>query len=167
MYETPEERCHELLLRLAGRLPDIELWRYRDWLDNGAMTALARVLPRTLLHHRLGLTELEHLLLIDALIPFGAEWAALHSVIGLDASPECDYTFTTERSSTESESDVAWVVLTAALRGRRGVDEVRCCWRHHQQRSQRGGDSHKRVVLLTASTEFARLTGEVHVCSGH
>jgi hypothetical protein len=52
--------CHELLLRLAGRLPDDPLWRLRDWLsadvDQGR-AAVGATLPRTLLRHRIGLTD--------------------------------------------------------------------------------------------------------------
>ena len=31
------DTCHELLLRLAGRLPDDLLWRYRDWAASDAI----------------------------------------------------------------------------------------------------------------------------------
>ena len=39
------DTCHELLLRLAGRLPDDLLWRFRDWAATDAVVVLARVLP--------------------------------------------------------------------------------------------------------------------------
>lgn len=55
---------HELLVRLAGRLPDDLLWRLRDWLAAGARDSLDAVLPRALLRHRLGLTEHERELLV-------------------------------------------------------------------------------------------------------
>ena len=55
--------CHELLVRLAGRLPDRLLWRLREWLAAGAHAAVAALLPRALLRHRVGLTDAERDLL--------------------------------------------------------------------------------------------------------
>lgn len=50
---------HELLLRLAGRLPDELHWRLRDWLAAGARPVVAEMLPRVLLRNRIGLTAEE------------------------------------------------------------------------------------------------------------
>ena len=55
--------CHELLVRLAGRLPDRLLWRLREWLAAGAHAAVAALLPRALLRNRVGLTDEERDLL--------------------------------------------------------------------------------------------------------
>lgn len=90
---------HELLLRLAGRLPDDLLWRLRDWLAAGAHDSLAAVLPRALLRHRLGVTEHERDLLarcvdersrsrrlVDAVLPLAGPdgpWAGFAAGDGL------------------------------------------------------------------------------------
>ena len=58
--------CHELLVRLAGRLPDRLLWRLREWLAAGAHGAVAALLPRALLRNRVGLTDEERDLLETA-----------------------------------------------------------------------------------------------------
>jgi hypothetical protein len=148
--------CHELLLRLAGRLPDDVLWRFRDWAASDAVEVLARALPRALLHDRIGLTDLELDLLVDAVLPHGADRAMLSSIKGLDELPDPDYTFTPESPDRVSMGDSATAVLGATLRGRRGVGEVRSCWRL-------GGTDPvaKRIMLVTASTDQVRLAGEV------
>ena len=44
-----EAAAHELLVRLAGRLPDDVSWRLRDWVAAGAADSVAALLPRALL----------------------------------------------------------------------------------------------------------------------
>ncbi|MFD7652681.1 hypothetical protein ACFV4N_01720 [Actinosynnema sp. NPDC059797] len=148
------DTCHELLLRLAGRLPDDVLWRFRDWAATDAIAVLARALPRTLLHDRVGLTDHEQRLLADALVPHGADRAAISSVKGLDEVPDPGYTFSPESPDRVLMGDSATVVLGATLRGRPGVGEVRSSWRL-------GGDEPRRLVLVAATSGFARLTGEL------
>jgi hypothetical protein len=148
------DTCHELLLRLAGRLPDELLWRYRDWAASDAYAVLARSLPRTLLHGRIPLTDHEMRLLQDALVPYGAEPGAVSSVKGLDELPPTDYTFSPESPDRVPMGDSATVVLGATLRGRHGVGEVRSCWRI-------GPSGVNRVLLVAATTGHARLTGEL------
>ncbi|GLZ33005.1 hypothetical protein Lesp02_51930 [Lentzea sp. NBRC 105346] len=148
------DTCHELLLRLAGRLPDDLLWRYRDWAASDAYPVLARSLPRTLLHDRVALTDHELALLHDALVPYGADPGAISSVKGLDEVPPTDYTFTPESPDRVVMGDSATVVLGATLRGRHGVGEVRSCWRVGQGPA-------RRVILVAATTGHARLTGEL------
>ncbi|OLL74844.1 hypothetical protein Ae168Ps1_3242 [Pseudonocardia sp. Ae168_Ps1] len=70
--------AHELLLRLAGRVPDELLWRLRDWVAAGDDEAIGAVLPRTLLRHRIGLTDDERELL-SAVVPSGS---ASHRLVG-------------------------------------------------------------------------------------
>jgi hypothetical protein len=128
-----EWAVHELLLRLAGRLPDDILWRFRDWAASDAVVVLARALPRALLHGRVGLTDLEQGLLADAVL-----------------------SFTTESPDRVPMGDSATAVLSATLRGRLGVGEVRSVWR------QGSGDvAAKRIMLVAATTGHARLAGEV------
>ncbi|HEX6341401.1 hypothetical protein [Umezawaea sp.] len=151
-----EWACHELLLRLAGRLPDDILWRFRDWAATDAVVVLARALPRALLHDRIGLTDLEMNLLADAVLSNGADRAMLSSVEGVDELSESRYTFTAESPDRVSMGDSATAVLGATLRGRQGVGEVRSSWR------QGGGDQvARRIVLIAATADHARLTGEV------
>jgi hypothetical protein len=148
------DTCHELLLRLAGRLPDDLLWRFRDWAATDAITVLARALPRTLLHDRIGLTDYEQRLLADALVPHGADQSTISSVKGLDELPESGYTFSPESPDRVSMGDSATVVLGATLRGRLGVGEVRSSWRL-------GEGEPRRLILVTATTGEPRLTGEL------
>jgi hypothetical protein len=69
--------AHELLLRLAGRLPDDVSWRLRDWLAAGAAGPVGSLLPRALLRNRVGVTDHERELLaatstsrlVDAVLP--------------------------------------------------------------------------------------------------
>lgn len=154
--EETEAACHELLFRLAGRLSDVQLWRFRDWLSVGSFVMLARVLPRALLHDRVALTEREHALLEHALLPHGADQGLVSSVVGVDELPDTDYTFSSESPDRVAMGDSASVVLGAALRGRPEVGEVRECWRFG-----RPGDVTRRVVLVNAYSGIARLTGEL------
>lgn len=84
MTATAEDACHELLLRLAGRLPDDVLWRLRDWLatgTGGGRTAVAASLPKVLLRNRIGLTEQERALLVDAVAGWGAARRSVDAVL--------------------------------------------------------------------------------------
>lgn len=148
--DNAELNAHELLLRLAGRLSDAQLWRFRDWLASGALPVLGRALPRALLHDRVGLTAEEHGLLRG----IGADPALTSSVLGIAAVPEPAYTFTGE-SAEAAAGDPAGVVLGATLRGREGLGEVRCAWRHAAD-----GSTH-RVVLVSAVSEHHKLAGEL------
>lgn len=146
--------CHELLLRLAGRLPDRHLWRYRDWLAGGAAEVVARLLPGTLMRERIALDDDEHRLLSDALLPLGADPAVVNAVLPAVVDTTPHYSFTTERPA-ENVGDSAVLVLGATLRGRAGVREVRNTWR------RRDSGSAKLVVLVSASDDYTELTGEI------
>ncbi|WP_040920197.1 hypothetical protein [Saccharomonospora glauca] len=153
-----ESSCHELLLRLAGRLPDRLLWRFRDWLGEGAMGTLARTLPKTLLKHRIDLDQAEYRLLVAGLIPHGADWHEVSSTLGVDASTGNRYTFTPEAPDWVNTVDSVSVVIHATLRGRPDVGEVRESWRHDRGAAE--GEA-KRVLLVTAVSGLPRLTGEL------
>ncbi|RRO15066.1 hypothetical protein EIL87_17435 [Saccharopolyspora rhizosphaerae] len=146
--------CHELLLRLAGRLPDRHLWRYRDWLAGDAADVVARLLPGTLVRERIPLDDDEHRLLSDALLPLGADPAVVGAVLPAVVDTTPHYSFTTEPPA-ENIGDSAVLVLGATLRGRPGVREVRNSWR----RRDSGGA--KLVVLVSASDDHVELTGEI------
>lgn len=147
--------CHELLLRLAGRLPDEWLWRYRDWLAGDAAEVLALSLPGVLLRERIALTDTEHRLLAEALLPLGADPAVVDAILPGEASGVGDYTFTTE-TLADGKGDSEVLVLGATLRGRLGIGEVRSSWRRGP-----GSAAAKRVLLVTATADFVELTGEV------
>lgn len=154
MSET-DLRCHELLLRLAGHLPDRHLWRYRDWLAGGAHDVLARALPNTLMRERIALSDADHRFLSELLLPLGANPAAVHAVLPGPDQVRNRYTFTAENSDG-SKGDAEMLVLGATLRGRQGVREVRSSWRRTA-----GEDGLKRVLVVTATADFVGLTGEI------
>ncbi|WP_424183910.1 hypothetical protein ACOBQX_18325 [Actinokineospora sp. G85] len=148
--------AHELLLRLAGRLDDRHLWRYRDWLAAGAVDAVARVLPLTLLRERVSITPDESRLLGAVLLPAGADAERLNSIPWVDEISETDYTFSAESADRVNVGDSTAVVLGAILRGRPEVVAARTTWRR-----VRGAGSAARVVLVTTTGDAARLTGEL------
>lgn len=150
--------CHELLLRLAGRLPDELLWRFRDWLAAGAMGVLARTLPKALLRLDIDLDPNDHELLAAALLPHGADEHLVSSVLGVDDTPEGRYTFTEAAPERPNVVDSVSAVVDAAMRGRPDVGEVRESWRY----DERGGeDTAQRVLLVTAVAGWSWLTGEL------
>lgn len=88
-----EAQAHELLLRLAGRLPGTLVWRLRDWLSTGGRSSLAAVLPRELLRRRVGLTDEERDLLIGSAGAWGAKPRLLDAVLPLPAPEEAPVLF--------------------------------------------------------------------------
>src|SRR5688500_7000405 len=156
-YTDHNASCHELLLRLAGRLPDRQLWRLRDWLAGGALDALARALPLTLLRERVTITARESMLLNATLLDAGADAGRLHAVPWVDQIEEGDYTFTSESPERVNSGDSEAVVLGAVPAGRPELLDARGSWR--RQRSGLGPST--RIVPGTASTGCARLTGEL------
>ncbi len=162
-----EHACHELLLRLAGRMPDASLWRFRDWLGEGAMGTLARTLPKSLLKHRIDLDQDEYRLLVASLMPYGADQHQVSSTLGVDDQPDSGYTFTECAPDWVNAVDSVSVVVDATLRGRPDVGAVRESWRYDGG-SERGADgvgrdagAAKRVLLITAVSGMPRLAGEL------
>ncbi|PPK65819.1 hypothetical protein V5P93_000293 [Actinokineospora auranticolor] len=149
--------AHELLLRLAGRMSDRQLWRFRDWLAADALDAVARSLPLTLLREKVAITPEEYKLAVNALMAHGADAERLNALPWVDEIVEVDYTFSAESPDWVSMGDSVAVVLGAILRGRPEVVEARSSWR----RSRSGGGSATRVVLVTTSGDGAHLTGEL------
>lgn len=153
-----EDACHELLLRLAGRLPDQWIWRFRDWLGEGAMSTLAKTLPRSLLKHRVDLEQAEYRLLVAGLIPHGADWHEVSSSLGVDEIKENGYTFSPSAPDWVNSVDSVSMMLHATLRSRPQVGEVRISWRRG---GPEDGARAKRVVLVTAMEGRPRLAGEL------
>jgi hypothetical protein len=129
--------CHELLARLAGRLPDRLLWRLREWLATGAHAAVAALLPRALLRNRVGLTDEERDLL-EAAVTGRAPRKLLDAVLTVTVPDEPDITF-----HPASDPDVAALSLLAVARGESGCVELR-------QVLRGGGRNTQRVVLVRA-----------------
>ncbi|GAA2988440.1 hypothetical protein [Actinokineospora diospyrosa] len=148
--------AHELLLRLAGRLNDRQLWRFRDWLAADAVDAVARALPLTLLRERVAITPEEYRIAVSALMGHGADAEKLNALAWVDEIGELDYTFSAESPEWVSMGDSVAVVLSAMLRGRPEVVEARSSWR----RGRTTGPV-ARVVLVTTTGDAPRLAGEL------
>lgn len=161
MESDPERACHELLLRLAGRLGDELLWRYRDWLSEGALGTLARTLPKSLLKYRIDLDEQEYQLLAAALVPYGADRNQVGSTLGVEEPAPNGYTFTSSAPERVNPVDTVAAILHAALRGRPEVGEVRESWRRGGACGPADHQGPRRVLLVTASSGHTRLAGEL------
>jgi hypothetical protein len=150
----PARACHDLLVALAGRVPDRALWRLRDWLaaDADAVVALRTAVPRTLLRHRVGVTETERALLREAVAGWRGPVRLADSVLHTDLAPEPTAAFT---EPGRSGWDAADLVLRALLPTVGEVGEVRRAWRS----STTGGPV--RVVLVSAAGDLPTLTGAV------
>ncbi|MCW2632488.1 MAG: hypothetical protein JWR88_1450 [Pseudonocardia sp.] len=143
--------CHDLLVRLAGRLPDELLWRLRDWLAADAYAALGRILPRSLLRHRVGLTDGEQAMLRASVGQWGARQRLIDAVLPLAAPEEPDVDFDPLTDSSAGQ-DLVDLVVVAVARGHAGTVEVRRTWRLDAQRAQR-------VVLAHCTERQPALTG--------
>lgn len=140
--------CHDLLVALAGRVPDAALWRLRDWLAAGADTALRTAVPRTLLRHRVGVTDAERELLREAVVARRGSARLVDAVLHADAAPEPAVTF---GEPGAAPWDAADLVLRAVVPAAGDVGEVRRAWR----------TDGSRVVLISAAGDLAALTGIV------
>jgi hypothetical protein len=134
----PEGACHDLLVRLAGRLPDRLLWRLREWLATGAQDVVAAMLPRALLRHRVGLTDAERDLLEEA-VGGRAARRMLDAVLTVWEPDEPDAAF----RPGPADPDAAALSLLAVARGEPSCLEVRQALRADSRREQR-------VVLVRA-----------------
>lgn len=140
MTTSPEAACHDLLLRLADRLPDELLWRLRDWLAAGGRAALAAALPRELLRNRIGLTDPEMELLGASAGSWGASPRLLDSILPAAGTPA-----TPVFEAGADALDAAALSVLALVRDHPGVTELQQTWRvgpHGRQRivTVHGGD---------------------------
>lgn len=138
-----EATCHELLLRLAGRLPDTLLWRLRDWLALAGHASIAAVLPRELLRRRIGLTDEERELLVGSVGAWGAAPRLMDAVLP-EPAPEP----TTAAFAPDPDVDAAALSALGVVRGQRGVTELR--------QARRGT---QRVLLVVGGEASWVLTG--------
>ena len=129
---SAEEQAHELLLRLAGRLPGTLVWRLREWLAAGGQSSVAAVLPRELLRRRVGLTDEERELLIGSAGAWGAKPRLLDAVLPLPAPEEAPVLF-----APDPVLDAAALTALAIVKSHPGTLEL------HQAR--RGG---QRVLVV-------------------
>jgi hypothetical protein len=138
---SPDTACHELLLRLAGRLPDELLWRMRDWLADNGREVLGATLPRELLRHRVRLTDAERDLLETAV---GAAHPLLDAVLPAQEPPQPRVAF----RPGDGAVDTPALAVLAVVRGHPGCVELRQCWRDGQ-----------RVVLVLGAERPWELAG--------
>jgi hypothetical protein len=137
--DRADAACHDLLVRLAGRLPDRLLWRLREWLATGAHAAVAATLPRALLRHRVGLTDAERDLLETAVAQHGASRRVLDAVLTLSVPDDPGAAF----RPGPADPDPAALSMLAVARGDGGCVELRQALRTDGRREQR-------VVLVRA-----------------
>jgi hypothetical protein len=138
-----EALAHELLLRLAGRLPGTVLWRLRDWLAAGGHASVAAVLPRELLRRRVGLTDDERALLVGSAGAWGAKPRLLDAVLPLPTPEVAAVAFTPDPAL-----DAAALSALGVVRGHPGTSEL------HQARH--GG---QRVLVVVGGGAPWLLTG--------
>lgn len=142
-----DQACHDLLVRLAGRLPDDLLWRMRDWLADGGRSALSATLPRELLRHRVGLSEDERDLLVAAVGEWGASRRLLDAVLPALAADDLPVAF-----EAPDGPDQAALSVLAVVRGHPGCVELRHAWRT-------GARDRQRVVVVSGGERPWVLTG--------
>ncbi|GAA3051457.1 hypothetical protein GCM10010464_14820 [Pseudonocardia yunnanensis] len=142
-----DQACHDLLVRLAGRLPDDLLWRMRDWLADSGRSALSATLPRELLRHRVGLTDDERDMLGAAAGEWGASRRLLDAVLPAHAPDDLVAAF-----EAPDGPDQAALSVLAVVRGHPGCVELRHAWRT-------GGRARQRVVIVSGGERPWVLTG--------
>lgn len=161
-----QRACHDLLVRLAGRLPDQLLWRLRDWLAAGAHTAVARTLPKSLLRHRVGITDSERLLLEASLACWGAAQRSLDTVLPIVEPAEPTVRFAAELDPAQACTDLPatgrWrdsveLSLIAVVRGNPGARELRRSWRLDTPRPQRVMLAHVTADLVATTATLQRV----------
>lgn len=133
------QACHDVLLAMAGRVPDRALWRLRDWLAADAAIALRTAVPRTLVRHRVGVTDDERAALRTAVLGWDGSARLVDAVLHLDEPAALTATFTPE--GPRPGWDAADLTLRAVATSTSGVRELRRTWR-------RDADAPARVVLL-------------------
>lgn len=142
---SPQQAAHELLVGLAGRLPDEMLWRLRDWLAADAFGPLGGMLPRELLRQRVGLTDAERDLLVHSAGAWGASQRLLEAVLPLESAPGTGAVF----QAGPDGLDTAALSVLGVVRGHPGCVELRQAWR----------DGTQRVVVVHGGERPWSLTG--------
>ncbi|MGQ0577215.1 MAG: hypothetical protein ACT4RN_23880 [Pseudonocardia sp.] len=144
--------CHDLLVGLAGRLPDELLWRLRDWLaaeaatGSGAPETVSLLLPRELMRNRIGLTDHERDLLSEAAGGWGPARRLLDAVLPVHVPAEPPFTF----AADPEPLDAAALSVLAVVRDHPGCVELSTVLRS-------GGGGEQRVVLVRGGDSPWRL----------
>lgn len=150
---------HDVLLALAGRLPDRLLWRLRDWLASDAQIALRTALPRALVRHRVGVTDEERDLLRAAVLGWGGSARQVDAVLHGDGPPGSGAAFAAR--DDRPGWDATDLVLRALVPTVDGVGELRRAWRLERTSRRAEEAPPARVVLLGATGDRPALTGAV------
>lgn len=150
---------HDLLVAMAGRLPDPLLWRFRDWLAAGAHTALRSSIPRSLLRHRVGVTDAERAMLREVVTAWGGSLRHVDAVLHADTTPEAGATFGAH--AAVEGWDAVDVLLRAVLPAVPDVLEVRRTWRSDRAARRAVPPPPARVVLLAARGDLPALAATV------
>ena len=138
---------HELLVRLAGRLPDDLLWRLRDWLAAGGYPSIEAVLPRALLRYRLGLTDHERELLTACVDERSPSRRLVDAILPLPELDEPTIAF----AAGNGLPDLAALSAVSIVAGHPGVEQLR--------QSRRGPRGEQRVLLVLGAERPSELTG--------
>ncbi|MEJ3655657.1 hypothetical protein WEH80_22060 [Actinomycetes bacterium KLBMP 9759] len=147
-----DQACHDLLVRLAGRLPDELLWRLRDWLAAEGRAAVSAMLPRELLRHRIGLSEDEREMLFASVGEWGASPRVLDAVLPQHVPDDPAVSFHASKLIGKGDVDQAALSVLAVVRGHPGCVELRQTWRGEGRKEQR-------VVLVLGADRPWTLTG--------
>jgi hypothetical protein len=107
--ETGAQRdaCNDMLLRLAGRLPDELITRCRDHLADGSFAELARAITFSVLSADLALSSADVEALSGLLAETGGDGAAL-SQVRIDDSGQQDWVFAASPDEDEAQDDPDW-----------------------------------------------------------
>ncbi|MEV6367869.1 hypothetical protein AB0L86_13350 [Micromonospora musae] len=132
MTQTGEVRqeqaaFHQLLLRMAGRLPDELIAEARRWLDAGELVEIAQAVVFAALAARVAVTEAEAALLAEALTAAGEDVEALSDLERSEADPQPLYGVAPVSPEVLAEHGDAVpyaVDLTQPYDGPGGADEV-------------------------------------------
>ncbi|MFI6763599.1 hypothetical protein ACIBF5_31195 [Micromonospora sp. NPDC050417] len=167
---------HQLLLRMAGRLPDELIVEARHWLVEGEFVGIAQAVVFAALAARIAVTEAEAALLSDVLRAAGEDVEALADLERSDADPQplygvapvspevleehgpavpysLDLTVPYDGPGGPDEIDAAAVAAMAALAARAPVRALWRVWRFPAMGTE--WPPSRRVYLLQADDEVS------------
>ena len=133
----PDGACHDLLVRLAGRLPDRLLWRLREWLATGGQAAVAALAPAGAAAPPGRAHRDERDLLEEAVADRAAPRRLLDAVLTVSVPDEPAAVF----QPGPADPDLAALSLLAVARGDDGCVELRQAVRIGDGRTAAGARS--------------------------